>query len=65
MPLPGGQRMGIGDHEKLDREFPLYDALYVACAAGGQCPHPPLASDFKGSDAVEQVPVSDQGRDVC
>jgi hypothetical protein len=32
----GFQQMGIGDHEKLEREFPLYDALYVSC--GGTCP---------------------------
>jgi hypothetical protein len=25
----GFQRMEISDHEKLEREFPLYDALYV------------------------------------
>jgi len=34
----GFQQMGIGDHEKLDREFPLYDALYVSC--GGRWPMP-------------------------
>jgi hypothetical protein len=32
----GFQQMEIGDHEKLDREFPLYDALYVYC--GGTWP---------------------------
>ena len=32
----GFQQMGIGDHEKLEREFPLYDALYVSC--GGRWP---------------------------
>ena len=34
----GFQQMGIGDHEKLEREFPLYDALYVSC--GGTWPVP-------------------------
>jgi hypothetical protein len=32
----GFQQMGISDHEKLEREFPLYDALYVYC--GGVWP---------------------------
>lgn len=32
----GFQKMEISDHEKLDREFPLYDALYVHC--GGRWP---------------------------
>jgi hypothetical protein len=32
----GFQRMEISDHEKLEREFPLYDALYVYC--GGMWP---------------------------
>jgi hypothetical protein len=36
----GFQRMEISDHEKLTREFPVYDALYVYC--GGTLPiHPP------------------------
>jgi len=34
----GFQQMEIGDHEKLEREFPLYDALYVYC--GGTWPVP-------------------------
>jgi hypothetical protein len=34
----GFQQMDIGDHEKLAREFPLYDALYVHC--GGTLPLP-------------------------
>jgi hypothetical protein len=34
----GFQQMALGDHEKLDREFPLYDALYVYC--GGTLPLP-------------------------
>jgi hypothetical protein len=34
----GFQRMEIGDHEKIEREFPLYDALYVYC--GGTWPMP-------------------------
>jgi hypothetical protein len=34
----GFQRMDISDHDKLDREFPLYDALYVYC--GGALPIP-------------------------
>jgi len=32
----GFQQMGISDHEKLAREFPVYDALYVYC--GGTLP---------------------------
>jgi hypothetical protein len=32
----GFQQMGISDHEKLEREFPVYDALYVYC--GGTLP---------------------------
>jgi hypothetical protein len=32
----GFQQMEISDHEKLEREFPLYDALYVYC--GGTLP---------------------------
>jgi hypothetical protein len=34
----GFQQMGISDHEKLEREFPVYDALYVHC--GGILPLP-------------------------
>jgi hypothetical protein len=34
----GFQKMAISDHEKLDRQFPLYDALYVYC--GGTLPLP-------------------------
>jgi hypothetical protein len=34
----GFQQMEINDHEKLDREFPVYDALYVYC--GGTLPLP-------------------------
>jgi hypothetical protein len=34
----GFQQMEISDHEKLEREFPLYDALYVFC--GGTWPMP-------------------------
>jgi hypothetical protein len=34
----GFQKMAISDHEKLDREFPLYDALYAYC--GGTLPLP-------------------------
>jgi hypothetical protein len=34
----GFQQMAISDHEKLDREFPVYDALYVYC--GGVLPIP-------------------------
>jgi hypothetical protein len=38
----GFQQMALGDHEKLDREFPLYEALYVYC--GGTWPMPmPMA----------------------
>jgi len=32
----GFQQMAISDHEKLEREFPVYDALYVYC--GGTLP---------------------------
>ena len=32
----GFQQMGISDHEKLEKEFPVYDALYVYC--GGTLP---------------------------
>jgi hypothetical protein len=34
----GFQQMDISDHEKLGREFPVYDALYVYC--GGTLPLP-------------------------
>jgi hypothetical protein len=34
----GFQQMEINDHEKLEREFPMYDALYVYC--GGALPIP-------------------------
>jgi hypothetical protein len=34
----GFQQMGLSDHEKLEREFPVYDALYVYC--GGALPIP-------------------------
>jgi hypothetical protein len=34
----GFQKMEISDHEKLEREFPVYDALYVYC--GGALPIP-------------------------
>ena len=37
----GFQQMAISDHEKLDREFPVYDALYVYC--GGTLPLPRLS----------------------
>lgn len=36
----GFQRMEISDHEKLQQEFPLYDALYVYC--GGRWPIPEI-----------------------
>ena len=32
----GFQKMELSDHEKLAREFPIYDALYVYC--GGTLP---------------------------
>jgi hypothetical protein len=35
----GFQQMGISDHEKLEKEFPVYDALYVYC--GGTLPIQP------------------------
>jgi hypothetical protein len=34
----GFQKTEIDDHEKLEREFPVYDALYVYC--GGTLPIP-------------------------
>jgi len=34
----GFQKMELSDHEKLAREFPVYDALYVYC--GGVLPIP-------------------------
>jgi hypothetical protein len=34
----GFQQMSISDHEKLEREYPVYDALYVYC--GGTLPIP-------------------------
>jgi hypothetical protein len=34
----GFQKMPISDHDKLAREFPLYDALYAYC--GGTLPLP-------------------------
>jgi hypothetical protein len=34
----GFQQMRLSDHEKLEREFPMYDALYVYC--GGTLPIP-------------------------
>jgi len=39
----GFQQMDISDHEKLAREFPVYDALYVYC--GGTLPLPRPAGD--------------------
>jgi hypothetical protein len=36
----GFQQMGISDHEKLEREFPLYDALYVYCGGTWPIPRP-------------------------
>jgi hypothetical protein len=36
----GFQQMDINDHEKLEREFPLYDALYVYCGGGLPIPTP-------------------------
>src|SRR5229473_4778554 len=35
----GFQQMGISDHAKLEKEFPVYDALYVYC--GGTLPIQP------------------------
>ena len=37
----GFQQMGLSDHEKLEKEFPVYDALYVYC--GGTLPIRPPA----------------------
>jgi hypothetical protein len=39
----GFQQMGISDHEKLDQEFPVYDALYIYC--GGKLPLPKPAGN--------------------
>jgi hypothetical protein len=39
----GFQQMEINDHEKLEREFPMYDALYVYC--GGALPIPKPSGD--------------------
>jgi hypothetical protein len=39
----GFQKMELNDHEKLEREFPVYDALYVYC--GGALPIPKPAGD--------------------
>lgn len=38
----GFQQMGISDHEKLEREFPVYDALYVYCGGSLPIPQPSL-----------------------
>jgi hypothetical protein len=40
----GFQKMEINDHEKLEREFPMYDALYVYC--GGVLPIPKPSGDI-------------------
>jgi len=40
----GFQKMAISDHEKLAREFPVYDALYVYC--GGALPLPKLSGNL-------------------
>lgn len=37
----GFQQMELSDHEKLEREFPIYDALYAYC--GGTLPIPKLS----------------------
>jgi hypothetical protein len=36
----GFQQMDLSDHEKLDREFPVYDALYVHCGGTLAMPKP-------------------------
>jgi hypothetical protein len=36
----GFQKMEISDHEKLEREFPVYDALYVYCGGTLTIPQP-------------------------
>jgi hypothetical protein len=38
----GFQQMGISDHAKLEREFPLYAALYVYCGGTLPLPQPSL-----------------------
>ena|SRR5215510_3689278 len=38
----GFQQMGLSDHEKLEREFPVYDALYVYCGGTLPLPQPAL-----------------------
>jgi hypothetical protein len=39
----GFQQMEISDHKKRDREFPVYDALYVN--GGGTLPIPKLSGN--------------------
>ena len=66
MPLPGGsRRWRSATTRSSNGSSPSMTRSMSTAAAHGPCPHPPLASDFKGSDAVEQVPVSDQGRGTC
>ena len=36
----GFQKMELSDHEKLEREFPVYDALYVYCSGSLPIPMP-------------------------
>jgi hypothetical protein len=39
--IAGGlQQMGISEHEKLEREFPVDDALYVSCGGTWPLPQP-------------------------
>jgi hypothetical protein len=38
----GFQQMGLSDHEKLEKEFPVYDALYVYCGGTLPIPQPSL-----------------------
>jgi hypothetical protein len=36
----GFQKMELSDHEKLEREFPVYDALYIYCSGSLPIPTP-------------------------
>lgn len=46
--LAGGfQKMEISDHQKLELEFPMYDALYVFCGGGLPISRPPVLNNHK------------------
>jgi hypothetical protein len=45
--IAGGlQQMEISDHQKLEQEFPLYDALYVYCGGAWPLPSPSIAAEL-------------------